>query len=263
MPLGRRGCVARRAIVRSPAVFFRLDDTALAVIVLAIILAAIVFSDCVVHAQDRPAIARATPTRDQRALALAVARTAANESGFSSPNDVALIYETTRQHGTTDRARLAWLRRHSPCTNGGDCNHDGTVDERDTVHADTRRQNARWSRHLTDGDERPRGYPPRMAWRPNAWRAVREFALRLVVADRPTHVCGGVRVVTWGSHADFASGRFAAHVEAHDCGAANLGGTWRARSRTMTSRSHSPPSAPGSVVAANVARGLARARKSR
>lgn len=161
----------------------------------------------------------ATPT--QLAFALALARTTANEAGMLSPNDARLIYDAARSHGRDDSDRLGWLRRHSSCVNGGDCNRDGRVDERDARAADRRPGNARWTRHLAWNNTRPRSFPTGARWFPEHWQRLREFVLRLVVRDRPTRVCG-VPVITWGRRSDFRARPGLVPVE---CNAANLGAT--------------------------------------
>ena len=169
------------------------------------------------------AMARAddpTPTPLQLALALDVARTAVNEASLhAQPRDVDLVYEATRGNANTDRARLAWLRRHSACTNPrGDCNRDEVVDERDDEAARRRPGNAKWTRNLLWSDARPDNLDGR--WRAEWWQRVRDHALARVMRDAPTGVCG-MPIRTWGRRSDFASRPGLVAVE---CGAANLGG---------------------------------------
>jgi hypothetical protein len=185
----------------------------------------IVFLGGVVCGNCWGGIARAQPeleaTATQRALALDVARTTVNEASLSAqPNDVRLTYEATRGHGNDDATRLRWLRRHSRCTNPrGDCDRNGVVDELDDDAAARRPGNARWTRQLRWNDARPRNLVGR--WRAEWWARVRELALRLVLADEPTNVCG-IPIRTWGRRSDFDSRPGLVRV---DCGAANFGGT--------------------------------------
>jgi len=161
------------------------------------------------------------PSRVQQAFALDVARTAVNEAslGGARPADVDLVYEATRAHGATDHTRLSWLRRHSACANpAGDCNRDGSVNLLDDHAAERRPGNAGWTRRLRWSDARPAGYRGR--WLPVRWRRVRARALRRVLDDRPTGVCGGARVVSWGRPSDFAP---RPRLRPVDCGARNLG----------------------------------------
>ncbi len=177
----------------------------------------------IAHADDP------TPTRVQVTLALRVAATAANEAGMSSPNDVRLVYDAAHANGRTDARRAWWLRRHSACVNGGDCNRDGVTDARDAAAADARPGNARWTRHLRWDNHRPTGYPSHWRWYPDRWERLRRLALRLVLGGRSTGICG-VPIVTWGRRSDFASRPTLAPVE---CGAANLGGRRLPASRRL------------------------------
>lgn len=171
--------------------------------------------------------------RVQLALALDVARTTVNEAGLRATlADVDLVYEATRGNADTDRARLAWLRHHSACTNRGDCNRDGRVDELDDDAASARPGNAGWTRDLSWSDERPARLR-RAFWRADHWRRVRRLALVRVLADEPTRVCGGARVLTWGRPRAFA---LRPQLEPLDCGARNLGGALRSSSKKNASR---------------------------
>ncbi len=156
----------------------------------------------------------------QLAYALDVARTSVNEASLSArTRDVDLTYEASRFNGRDDATRLAWLRRHSACTNVGDCNRDGVVDERDDRAAERRPGNARWTRYLEWNDDEPDNFVG--VWHPLWWARVRERALRRVLANTPTGVCG-MQVRTWGRRSDFVARIDLVPVE---CGARNLGGT--------------------------------------
>ena len=157
----------------------------------------------------------------QRDFALDVARTAVNEASLgASPRDVDIVYEASRSHGGDDATRLRWLRRHSACTNPrGDCDRNGVLDELDDEAARARPGNAGWTRELRWDDARPPSLVGR--WRPIWWARVRDRALRRVLEDAPTGVCG-VPIRTWGRRSDFRARPNLVPVE---CGAANLGGT--------------------------------------
>lgn len=165
------------------------------------------------------------PTAEQLSFALDVARTAVNEASLSAgPRDVALVYEATRYHADNDSERLVWLRRHSRCANpSGDCNRDGRVDALDDRAAARRPGNAGWTRYLSWSDEQPHGFRAGWRWRAERWTHALRYALRIVMEDESTEVCGaGVPVRTWGRPSDFRDRP--AHV-AVDCGARNLGAT--------------------------------------
>lgn len=193
------------------------------------LLAVVVFSKCACGLECAAAqVVNADverPTAAQLRLALAVAKTAANEAGMRSPNDTRLIYDATRGHGLRDDVRHRWLVRHSACVNGGDCNRDGVVDVDDERAADARPGNARWTRHLEWGDRKPEGWPDAARWRPEVWRRLRVLSLALVMRDELTGVCGDVVVVTWGLLSAFNRNPDLVPV---DCGGANLGGRRRA-----------------------------------
>ena len=153
-------------------------------------------------------MARATHDDDVvHELALAVAATAANEAGFDSPRDVAVVYEAASYHGRGDNARaLRWLRRHSARVNG----------ERTCAAG----RNCRWSRGLRWSDAKPDEWPDSVRWIPRNWERQRGLALRLVTGEETRRVCD-VPIVSWGSPQDFEANRFG-YVPV-DCGARNLG----------------------------------------
>ena len=154
-----------------------------------------------------------------RAFALAVARTAANEASLRAVrDDVELVYEASRAHGRDSVSRLRWLRRHSRCSTQGDCNRDGVIDELDDVAATRRPGNSRWARYLTWGVAPPMGFPDGARWRPERWRRIQAEALRLVVRDEATGVCEGVRILSWGSRSDFL--RYHSNLIPIPCGVA-------------------------------------------
>lgn len=132
------------------------------------------------------------------ALALALAQVCANEAGFDSMTDCALVHQATLAHGDTHAERLAWLRLHSRAVLGPD---DGT--------ARSRAGNAAWTRNLRWSDAAPAGWPSHWpSWSRFAarWRALRAYALALVagrVAGAEARPCDGP-VWTWGSPQDRA-----------------------------------------------------------
>lgn len=52
-------------------------------------------------------------------LVLRVARVATNEGALKHRYEAALVWQTTRNSGSTTSKRTSWLRRHSPRVNGG------------------------------------------------------------------------------------------------------------------------------------------------
>lgn len=130
-------------------------------------------------------------SRDERALALAVAKVAANEASLAlvRPADVALIYQCAEGHGETARARLAWLRAHSSCVLS------------DRLMSDAERAgNCPLSRSLADSDAQPVAWPERLAWARyrRRWAMVRAFARRLVSGEERMRPCASTPA-TWGS----------------------------------------------------------------
>lgn len=131
-------------------------------------------------------------------LALAVAKVCANEASLEQarPADCALIWQTTRRHGRTPGARLAWLRAHSSCV----------LSER-PLSARELLGNCVWSRHLSASEEAPQAWPEQIAWPRYAprWRTMRAFARRLVAGAVPP---GGWPCTedpfTWGGPMDHA-----------------------------------------------------------
>lgn len=130
----------------------------------------------------------------ERALALAIAKVAANEASLSATRaDVALIWQVTEGHGSTHAERLAWLTAHSSCV----------MTDR-ALRRSERRTNCRWSRGLRDDDLEPAGWIAR--WGPWAayaprWARVRLYALRLVRGERRLRPCAE-RPWTWGGAMD-------------------------------------------------------------
>ncbi len=89
----------------------------------------------------------APPTRDERRLVEALAKTSFNEAGDSYA-DLAMLWQITAGHGETARERYQWLRRHSPCVNG--------ILTQDQAYQ--RPGNCRWTRNLMPDGRRPRGW---------------------------------------------------------------------------------------------------------
>ena len=177
--------------------------------------------DCLGARMRSKAKAHDTAPRD---LALALARTTVNEAGLDAWRDLRLIYDASRSHAHTDHGRLRWLVAHSACTNPGDCNRDGVVNALDWAAARDRPGRAGWTRYLQWSDERPPGVRNWAQWDPARWRQLREYALRLVRADRSTGVCP-YPVVSWGTREAFGPRDPLIPL---DCGARNLGATTRA-----------------------------------
>lgn len=112
----------------------------------------------------------------QYELYMAVSRMCANEA-FNSYGDCALIWQTVRGHGTTDEARLAWLRSYSNCV---------LVPE--VSPARLRIGNCRWTRNLQDNDEQPAGWPAGWQWtgvNQRQWARVRQTVRGFVLGARP------------------------------------------------------------------------------
>lgn len=95
----------------------------------------------------------------QEALALAVAQVCANEA-FSHQADCLLVLQTVRSHGTTPGEQLAWLTQHSSRVLGPD---------EPVARRGRSLGNVPWTRHLTDSDERPAGWPTDPNWRWEPW----------------------------------------------------------------------------------------------
>ena len=116
---------------------------------------------CVATAEARDA------TED---LALAFARVTFNEA-LDSEADQAMIWQVVSHHGSTDRQRLSWLRRHSPCVTG--------VLSQDRAYQ--RPGNCRWTRNLMPDGRRPRGWDRdlhgRWSWLRERWMAHYELSL--------------------------------------------------------------------------------------
>lgn len=97
-------------------------------------------------------------TPEQEALSLAVAQVCANEA-FGHPADCLLILQTVRSHGETPREQLTWVRAHSDCIFGED---EPVAREGHPLG------NCPWTRHLTNGDAQPAGWPGG-DWRWDPW----------------------------------------------------------------------------------------------
>jgi len=148
---------------------------------------------CAIYAA---ALAGAQPN-DERALAVAVAKVAANEASLQRvrPAEVALIWQVTSAHGETARERLIWLRGHSSCVLG--------------VHppmSGIRPGNCAWTRNLQDNDAEPEGWAeryPHLSWvrYTGRWAQVRAFARRLVRGEPYERPCRGTPI-TWGGPMD-------------------------------------------------------------
>ena len=131
-------------------------------------------------------------TAVELALALAVAAVGMNEAG-GRPADVALIYQVAEGHGETAAERLAWLQGHSSCVLT-----DRPMSERE------RAGNCAWTRHLTDSDAEPVGWPETASWerwgRPR-WRRARRLAHALVSGRETRRPCERAPD-TWGGAMD-------------------------------------------------------------
>ncbi len=158
-------------------------------------------------------VAAQEPSGVERALALTVARVGANEA-FGSLADVDLAWQVTEAHGSTNAQRLRWLRRHSRCASGADCNRDGELDKNDQRAADNRPGNAGWSRNLSWGLDLPWNW----SWSARAWRTVgaptwatiQQRAIQLVTGRLVSRPCvrdhrGGP--TTWGGDMDVGRAR--------------------------------------------------------
>jgi len=151
----------------------------------------------------------------QRALALAVAKVCANESGFDSPRDCALIWQVVTAHHDRDALRLAWLRAHSRRVLGDRA---------------CRRGNCEWTPHLTRRAVEPRGWPDGARWRPSAWRGLVTRADELVGGAPYTPPCDGTPI-TWGGRMDHR-GAVARGLVALSCdGTRNTGYAYARRGR--------------------------------
>lgn len=148
-------------------------------------------------AATAPALAQDTqePEAEQHeaaeALALDLARVCVNESGWGSPADCAMIWQTVRRSGRTDEARQAWLRRHS-----------WTL----FTEAPVSHGNARWTRDLNAEGERPRNWPseaPSWEHYEKRWASVLRYATGLVKGAIRRRPCPS-SVVTWGGEMDSA-----------------------------------------------------------
>lgn len=132
--------------------------------------------------------AAAATNRD--ALALAIAKVAANEGALWNPRDTDLVCQVVRAAASTPEGRLAWLRSHSgrvldrkPCLSG----------------------NCRWTRNLDRGGSMPAGLAAGRAWwraemRPR-WQEVlsrAEACVRGPLTDKPCHL----PPQTWGGPMD-------------------------------------------------------------
>ncbi len=134
-------------------------------------------------AQDDGAGASYRARRDRADLVLALARVAYNEAGDNEP-DLALIWAATRAHGETDRARLGFLYRHSPCA---------TAQLPDSI-AYQRPGRCRWTRNLDHRGQQPRGWIPSRDGRwtsrdRDRWLAHLERAGEFVRGERVLDVC--------------------------------------------------------------------------
>jgi len=127
----------------------------------------------------------------KRELALALAKTCVNESGWSSKADCAMIWQTVRAHGRTDENRLSWLKRHSH-----------TIFSEEPV----RRGNARWTRDLNWDGEKPKLWPSGVPWERFApkWEGVLGYAHGLVNGAVKLRPCPR-GVITWGGDMDIQS----------------------------------------------------------
>ena len=121
-------------------------------------------------------VARADVDAD---LALAVAKVCANERSLQNaqPDDCALIWQAARRRGgSTSEGRLRWLRAHSSCVLT-----DRPLDEAEL------RGNCAWSRHLTDADVQPSGWPTVIPWSNyvRRWAQMRAYCRSLVDGASP------------------------------------------------------------------------------
>lgn len=112
--------------------------------------AVLVFVASVATGQTVPAYDPSVLTRAQRDLTSLVARLGFNEALSSYP-DLALVWQVTEGHGSTDAERLNWLAGHSRCVSGW----RGFTQEM----AEQRPGNCRWARNLNPQGVLPRGWP--------------------------------------------------------------------------------------------------------
>ena len=134
----------------------------------------------------------------RRELALSVAKLCVNEAGFSSaaPADCALLWQVTRARARTSEGRLAWLRAHSSCV----------LTDR-PMNEDELQGNCRFTRHLSDSDVEPEGWPAEVDWSHfvRRWRQMRTFTYNLVTGRVRMEPCPATPVpFTWGSDQDRA-----------------------------------------------------------
>lgn len=136
-------------------------------------------------------------SRDESALAFALAKIGVNEAGIATvrPAEIALIWQTVEARGLTARERLEWLRGHSSCVLGEHPPLSGV-----------RPGNCSWTRWLLDSDAEPDGWSeayPSLRWSRyiERWRQIRELSRRLVAGEIVMRPCP-VAPLTWGSAED-------------------------------------------------------------
>lgn len=119
------------------------------------------------------ALARGLPGGDgraERALTLAAAKLCANEAGFESPADCALILQTARHHGRSAAEQLRWLRCHS----------SRVLDGCQGFERPCKGGNCAWSQNLGWSGAEPEGWPENASWSPERWRGLLRLTGALV-----------------------------------------------------------------------------------
>lgn len=120
--------------------------------------------------------------RVERQLALDLARVAFNEA-LDSPADLEMIAQVVFGAAHTPRARLAFLRRHSPCATG----------QLSETESRRRGGNCRWSRALDPSGRRPAGWERerdgRWSWVRERWLDHLRRAIAYVRAPHEADLC--------------------------------------------------------------------------
>ncbi len=167
-------------------------------------------------------------------LVLAQFHVSINEGALQNVREASIVDQVTRAHGKSASERLAWIRKHSPCSSGARVSR-GMASKGNEGNMRCAIGNSEWSRQIKPSCEKPEALNVTKEWwdKVNKEKCLQVFHLTQAlvegrVKDKPCKTVDGREPETWGGDMDRARALRLGMVE-HECvGVLNGGFSWPA-----------------------------------